>query len=1250
MGRLIVAAAVLAAVAPCGVAADPAYVAFQKAEDAAAADRPADAEPLYREAIRTGDLFIRRRAYLRLAGEFVRSGRQDRAIDLGREFRGWLQTVKDREGEAELDTILGDCYATLGHLTTAAGLYDAALAPGTGLPTEGKLRALRGRAAVADAQKNFEAADRHWADLAKEAIAAVATAEAASVLKMQIVARSHLAAALHRLNDTTGALAALEPLPGFHDRLQDPLGRRDTQRQRANLLAAAGKYAEAVPLYEEALELHRKHRPKRRLAAADILAEWTTAATTAKVREKAGELRTKATNAYAAVLKAPDPADQADGGPLAAFVKLQLLNREARNFDQAWKLAREEGRRWDTEPLLELRLKTDQGGLDVLHAAYAAGRDLLTKSVAELDRADTPDLRALPQVLVQLATAELAGDDLEKARPLLDKCADLYKWHKIPVDPVWAECEYLRGVEAAGRGDYKTAIGFYRDAKERCKVVGKTADPVKFNVLLSTALIHKDQLDTAAALATLSEAGDVLRTFADPDDRNAVLIDAARIDLHVTRAEVRQAAKLVPSVLAGCEKYSLSGFALDTAKHAEALDLFARGETVRAQAKWAELAGGQRSEKSTLLARTLNHLGLAAEKRGDAAAALRLYEEALDFAEKRPAVPAVTRAITRWRLGTLADAAGKRAEAKQHLARVFDIADDARLRTFGGADPRARFYLQFRQVFEQLAGWHVRDGDAADLVAVVARTRSRTLLDQTNAAGVDPRDSLAGPERGSLLALEATAREKVSRLRAKLHVPSGESKDAVAARQAADELVRQLDQAQAELFAVCRDIAAIDPAASALAGPERRGIPPGLGAKTAVIVYVIGPTESAAVLYPRHDAPPELFRLTLPARLAAAAREPTAVAYDGCGPGDRRGLTLVGSRRQPGRPTRVAAEPIVPLSEVVAGRLVSQYLQQVVEPDFTPNRGVTIASPWFTDPVVAPAELLGDAVLPAGLRERLRAAGAERVVVVPDGPLHRLPLECLPVSTPNGPEYGLLELPPVAYAPSLGLLGVALRRPAADGPATLLTVGDPAYPDDACDLPRLPGSETESKRVRRDFPADRVTHLLKSDATEWKVAEAVRGKRFVHLAAHGFADVKFGGQFAAVALAPPPGSTRPPDDDGFLLLHEVHRLRLTGCELTVLSACVTHVGPQKPLEAGVTLAGAFLCAGSRRVVATCWSVDDRATAALVGEFFSRAVKPDGAPPAPYADALKAARLHVRSQPGWQAPCFWAGLVLVGPPE
>ncbi len=134
-----------------------------------------------------------------------------------------------------------------------------------------------------------------------------------------------------------------------------------------------------------------------------------------------------------------------------------------------------------------------------------------------------------------------------------------------------------------------------------------------------------------------------------------------------------------------------------------------------------------------------------------------------------------------------------------------------------------------------------------------------------------------------------------------------------------------------------------------------------------------------------------------------------------------------------------------------------------------------------------------------------------------------------------------------------------------------------------------------------------------------------------------------------MALAPPPTGRAEPGDDGFLTLHEISRLNLAGCELTVLSACVTNVGPQRPLEAGVTLAGAFLGAGSRGVMASCWSVDDRATAELMGAFFG-AVRAPGGKPVAYPDALRAARLAVKGKPGWEAPFFWAPFVYLGPPD
>ena len=165
---------------------------------------------------------------------------------------------------------------------------------------------------------------------------------------------------------------------------------------------------------------------------------------------------------------------------------------------------------------------------------------------------------------------------------------------------------------------------------------------------------------------------------------------------------------------------------------------------------------------------------------------------------------------------------------------------------------------------------------------------------------------------------------------------------------------------------------------------------------------------------------------------------------------------------------------------------------------------------------------------------------------------------------------------------------------------------------------------------------------------------ALPGRHVVHIAAHGLADNRLGNLFGGLWLAPPPGlKTVEPEaaDDGFLGLGEIYRPPLSECELAVLSACVTNYGPQQPLEAGVTLAGGFLAAGARRVVASHWSVDDESTAELMSVFFQEVTAAARAGRAlSYARALQQARRQVRDRAGWSAPYYWAPFVLVGPAQ
>lgn len=112
--------------------------------------------------------------------------------------------------------------------------------------------------------------------------------------------------------------------------------------------------------------------------------------------------------------------------------------------------------------------------------------------------------------------------------------------------------------------------------------------------------------------------------------------------------------------------------------------------------------------------------------------------------------------------------------------------------------------------------------------------------------------------------------------------------------------------------------------------------------------------------------------------------------------------------------------------------------------------------------------------------------------------------------------------------------------------------------------------------------------------------------------------------------------------NGFLRLHEIYNLNLP-VEMVVLSACQTGLGKKIKGEGLVGLTRGFMYAGAPRVVASFWSVDDRATSVLMSIFYRKMLREGLAP----AAALRAAQNEVRGQREWRLPVFWAGFVLQG---
>jgi len=121
-------------------------------------------------------------------------------------------------------------------------------------------------------------------------------------------------------------------------------------------------------------------------------------------------------------------------------------------------------------------------------------------------------------------------------------------------------------------------------------------------------------------------------------------------------------------------------------------------------------------------------------------------------------------------------------------------------------------------------------------------------------------------------------------------------------------------------------------------------------------------------------------------------------------------------------------------------------------------------------------------------------------------------------------------------------------------------------------------------------------------------------------------------------LTPGPKGSENQADDGFLTLAEIYNLDLRGCELSILSACDTNYGPRQENEALWTISRGFLVAGSRRVVASNWEVDDQAGNSLISAYCSAlAAAGKSGDSVNDAHALRSGKLGIRQQEKWHAP-------------
>ena len=189
-------------------------------------------------------------------------------------------------------------------------------------------------------------------------------------------------------------------------------------------------------------------------------------------------------------------------------------------------------------------------------------------------------------------------------------------------------------------------------------------------------------------------------------------------------------------------------------------------------------------------------------------------------------------------------------------------------------------------------------------------------------------------------------------------------------------------------------------------------------------------------------------------------------------------------------------------------------------------------------------------------------------------------------------------------------------------------------------MPRLPFSRREANSI---FDASgkniSLKHLDFAASKRSVFDSGLDQYRILHFATHSLADSQNPGLSGIVlSLVDKQGA----DVDGFLRLQDIYNLKLNA-DLVVLSACNTALGKEVKGEGLIGLTRGFMYAGSPRVVATLWKVDDAATAAFMTIFYRKMLTDNLRP----AAALRAAQTEMMRQPRWKSPYYWAPFVLQG---
>lgn len=288
----------------------------------------------------------------------------------------------------------------------------------------------------------------------------------------------------------------------------------------------------------------------------------------------------------------------------------------------------------------------------------------------------------------------------------------------------------------------------------------------------------------------------------------------------------------------------------------------------------------------------------------------------------------------------------------------------------------------------------------------------------------------------------------------------------------------------------------------------------------------------------------------------------------------------------------------------------------------------------------------------------------KRLAIVAEGTLQYLPFSAL--QFPNSATKVLAQENEIIILPSASVLAQIRENSAASKSynKTLAIFADPVFdgkdarikrqnspqsvtnqevikiPTFSRTLPRLIASRQEALNISSFAVKDKTNLRTDFDAN----LENIGGKnladyRILHFATHGFLDTSKPAESGLIfSLFDENGRER----NGFLNLDSIYNLDISS-ELVVISACQTALGKDIRGEGLIGLSRGFLYAGSDRVAASLWKVDDSATAEFMKLFYQKHLEKN----MPASAALRQAKLEMMKIPRYRSPFYWSAFTLLG---